>query len=275
MSSNGGQTSNRISFITANYVAREIGFNMTGGWGQGDRATNEYFRPIETFAARFDKLLGDIRALGFEAVDIWNAHLNWAWATEDHLSIARESLQKHNLQVTSLAGGFGATRDEFAAACRVAVALGTTILGGSTSLLRTDREATVATLKEHGVRLGIENHPGEKIPRDVLDQIGDGADGTIGTAVDTGWWGTQGYDAAQAIEELGPHIFVVHLKDVLAAGAHETCRFGQGIVPIEQCVRVLQQMGYAGSYGVEHEPEHFDPSEDCRAMRGMLEGWLS
>ncbi len=268
-------TTNRISFITANYVARQIGFNMTEGWGQGDRATNEYFRPIETFAERFGKLLDDIRAMGFEAIDLWNAHLHWAWATEEHIASARDLLARHGLRVLSLAGGFGATPDELDRACKLAVAMDAPLLAGSTTLLSKDRAATVAILKQHGVRLAIENHPGEKTPADVLRQIGDGGDGMLGTAVDTGWWGTQGYDAAKAIEELWSHILCVHLKDVLAAGAHETCRFGRGVVPIEACVRTLQHMGYQGSYGIEHEPDHYDPSEDCRAVLQMLRGWLA
>jgi L-ribulose-5-phosphate 3-epimerase len=269
-----GGTTNPISFITANYVARELGYNMTGGWGQGDRATNEHFRPIETFVERFDELLRDIRAMGFAAIDLWNAHLNWAWATDAHIATARELLAKHNLPVLSLAGGFGATSQEFESACRLAAALGARILAGSTPLLAKDRASVVAILKQHGVKLGIENHPGEQTPADVLRQIGDGGDGTLGTAVDTGWWGTQGYDAAKAIEELGDHVLCVHLKDVLAAGAHDTCLLGQGVVPIKACVRTLQGMGYRGSYGIEHEPETYDPTEDCRAMLQMLRGWL-
>ena len=60
----------------------------------------------------------------------------------------------------------------------------------------------------------------------------------------------------------------VHLKDVRAVGEpHETCRWGEGIVPIERCVRTLQRIGYAGAIAVEHEPETFDPTDDVRAMR--------
>jgi L-ribulose-5-phosphate 3-epimerase len=269
---------NPISFITANYVGRELGFHVTEGWMQGDRATNAYFQPLETFGERFDTLIGGVRSLGFESIDLWTAHLNWAWATPEHLAAAREVLAKHGMAVTSLAGGFGATRDEFAACCRVAVAMGTGVLGGSCQLLHSDRAAVVGLLKEHGLRLAIENHPAEKTPAAILAQIGDGGDGTIGTAVDTGWWGTQGYDAARAIEELGDHVFCVHLKDVLAAGEHLTCLYGRGVVPIEECVRVLQRRGYTGSIGVEHEPFHphhsYDPSEECAAMLGMLRGWL-
>ena len=38
---------NAISFITANFVAREIGYSMSD-WGEGDRATQECFRPNES-----------------------------------------------------------------------------------------------------------------------------------------------------------------------------------------------------------------------------------
>ena len=41
---------NTISFMTANYVAREIGYNMTKGWMEGDDATNAFFAPIDTYA---------------------------------------------------------------------------------------------------------------------------------------------------------------------------------------------------------------------------------
>ncbi len=262
-----------ISFMSANYVAKQLDFKMTEGWGQGDQATNAYYRPLDTFGERFDALLREISTMGFDALDLWTAHLNWAWATKDHLAIARELLQRHDLQVVSLAGSFGATRAEFEAACRLAVEVGTTILGGNVQLLSSERAAVVSLLKEHGLKLAIENHP-EKSPEEMLEKIGDGGDGTIGTAVDTGWYGTQAYDAVQAIERLEEHIMHVHLKDVLATGAHETCRYGQGVVPIEACVKTLKRIGYSGAYSIEHEPDHYDPTEDCRAMLPMLRGWL-
>jgi sugar phosphate isomerase/epimerase len=108
----------------------------------------------------------------------------------------------------------------------------------------------------------------------VLAKI-DRGDGLLGATVDTGWWGTHGYDAARAIEELGEHVLHVHLKDVRAVGEpHETCPWGEGIVDVEGCVRALQRMGYGGAIAVEHEPEDHDPSEECAAMRAQLEAWL-
>jgi sugar phosphate isomerase/epimerase len=264
---------NTISFMTANYVARQIGYNMTEGWMQGDKATNDYFRPLETFPARFDEYLADAKALGFEAMDIWIAILNPVWATDGHIRAAQDTLAKYELKVVSLAGGFGNNREEFEKTCRLAAALQTTVLGGGTSLLQSNRNSVISTLKDYGLKLGIENHP-EKTPDELLAKIGDGGDGTIGAAVDTGWFGTHNYDAAKALEAIDDHLFHVHLKDVLAPGAHETCRFGWGCVPIEECVKTLQRIGYTGAISVEHEPDHYDPTADVKASLEMLKAWM-
>lgn len=38
-----GRLMNVLSFISANYVARETGYHMPGGWMEGDAATNAWF----------------------------------------------------------------------------------------------------------------------------------------------------------------------------------------------------------------------------------------
>lgn len=266
---------NTISFMSANFVARQIGYRMTDGWGQGDRAANDYFAPLDTYAERFAAMLAEIRDMGFEALDLWTSHLNLPWASEAHIATARDLLAAHGLRVTSLGGWFGATPEQFERACQIAVGVGTKILGGSTSLITKDRASVVRLLEQYDLRLGLENHPNEKTPSDMLAEISDDGGGRIGTTVDTGWWGTQGYDAAHAIDELAQHIMHVHLKDVLAPGAHESCRYGRGCVPIEPCVRTLQRLGYAGGISIEHEPGLIDPTEDCIADLAMLRAWLN
>jgi L-ribulose-5-phosphate 3-epimerase len=264
---------NTISFMTANFVARQLDYHMTGGWGQGMRATGDYFRPLESYAERFERLLQEVVAMGFSALDLWHAHLDQSWATNQHIAIARDLLAQYNLPVTSLASGFGSTVEEFARTCRLAVALGVPVLGGGSPLLQTERAAVVSLLREHEIKLGYENHP-EKTPQELLAKLGDGDEDVIGVALDTGWFGTQGYDAAKAIAELEGRLFHIHLKDVLAAGAHDTCRFGRGVVPVRSCVETLQRIGYTGPICVEHEPDHFDPTDDVIASRQMLEAWL-
>ncbi|MGH2820822.1 MAG: sugar phosphate isomerase/epimerase family protein [Actinomycetota bacterium] len=264
---------NTISFMSANYVARVLGYRMTDGWGQGERATSDRFSPLDTFGEAFDEILRDARGLGFEAVDLWTAHLDWRWATDDHLSAARELLARHGLAVASLAGSFGATPEEFEAACRVARAVGAPVLGGFSDLLAIDRSALVGLLYDYDLRFGIENHP-EKHPREIEARIGDGAGGRIGATIDTGWYGTQGYDAALAIEQLAEHVVHVHLKDVYSPGAHVTCAFGEGCVPLHRCVQALESIGYEGAASVEHEPEDHDPTEECRRSLSTLRGWL-
>ena len=260
-----------ISFMTANDVAAQIGYRMAD-WGDGDAATNAWYAPIETYRERFDALLARATGLGFRSIDLWTSHLNPTWATEEHVGIAVDLIAQHRVRVVSLAGWYGATADEFAATCRVAVALGRPILGGQTSAWRRDRAAVLALLEEHDLRLGFENHP-EKSSAEMLALIGDAPD-RVGTTVDTGWYGTQGYDAARAIEELGSRVLHVHLKDVRAVGRHDTCRYGDGVVPIEGCVRALAKIGYRGGISIEHEPETYDPTDEIVANAAMLRGWL-
>ncbi len=263
-----------VSFMTANYVARQLGFKMKAGWSEGDRATNAYFAPAATYADRLDELLAGIAALGFSRIDLWTAHLHWSWATAAHLRIARQLAHKHHLGLQSYAGGFGETRAEFERACDTAAKVGIPLLGGMSSLLDADPRGFGAILKERGLKFGCENHP-EKTPAELLKKIEGADEELVGAAVDTGWFGTWGYDAAEAIRALRDRLFYVHLKDVLRAGSHDTCRFGAGCVPIKRCVETLKAIKYLGGISIEHEPASYDPSEECRAGREMVEGWLS
>ena len=257
-----------IAFMTANYVARETGWTMHG-WSHGDRTTNDAFSPLESFGERFDALLADARALGFEAVDLWGAHLNPSWATAEHVELAREALARHRLRVCTYATWVDTTT--VARACEIALDVGTTVLGAGTSAPLPE---LVQVLRDHGVRLAIENHP-EKTPDELLAKLAEDG-GTLCATVDTGWWATHGYDPVRAIEEIGEFVQHVHLKDVKVAGEpHETCRWGEGVVDVEGCVRALQRLGYEGAIAVEHEPEDHDPGEECRAMLADLKRWLA
>jgi sugar phosphate isomerase/epimerase len=260
---------NRMSFMGANLVAQQLDWNMTEGWMQGDAAANAHYSPIETYEERFDAFVSSAVAAGFDTVDVWHPMLNYQWATPEHIAAAQRVLQRHGVTVASYGSYYGDTVEEFRAANEVAAALGTRILGGQTGLLATDRAATLSVLREFGHVLGLENHP-QKSAAELLDEIGTDHDGLVGATVDTGWFATQGADAAQAIRELGANVFYVHLKDIRAAGAHDTCALGDGVVPIADCVAALREIGYEGTISIEHEPEHYNPFPEVEVSRQRL-----
>jgi sugar phosphate isomerase/epimerase len=264
---------NRISFMGANLVAQQLDWNMTEGWGQGDAAANAYYAPIETFEERFDRFIGEAVGAGFDTVDVWHPQLSYEWATDAHIDAAKRVLEARQVTVASYGSYYGDTIGQFARANEVASALGTRILGGQTRLLASDRESTIAILEEFDNVLGLENHP-QKDAAALLAEIGTDHNGRIGATVDTGWFGTQGADAADAIRELGSNVFYVHLKDVRAVGAHDTCAYGDGIVPIADCVAAMSEIGYAGGISIEHEPEHYNPFPEVEASRQILIGLL-
>lgn len=260
---------NRISFNGANVVAEQLGWNMTKGWSEGDSAASAYYAPIATFEERFDAFIRKVVASGFDTVDVWSATLDYHWATDSHIEAAGRVLRERGVQVASYGGGFGETADEFRRSNEVILGLGCRVLGGRTPLLETDRRTTLSILEEYGTLLALENHP-ERSSEELAEQIGTDQDGLVAATVDTGWFATQGFDPGRALRELGPAVAHVHLKDIRAAGGHDTCALGDGIVDIADCVEALKEIDYRGVISIEHEPEHYDPYEEVVLSRSRL-----
>jgi sugar phosphate isomerase/epimerase len=274
-----------VSYLTANLVARPVGYHMTRGWMQGDHATNDLFRSPEHFADRFDEMIAGIRALGFTSVDLWCAHLHPAWTTVRQLESARAILDQHGVTVTAFPCHWGSTVADLRAIKRVVDVLGTDLISGNHGLLATDRPALVRELRALKLRLAYENHP-EKSAEEMLAKIGPGDADVLGLAYDTGWAVTNGFDAVAALPALLPRLFHLHAKDVKPRRAaptgfalidmgHETCALGDGVAGIEQVIRHAVAGGFTGPIGIEHEPEDYDPAEDCRKSLARVRAWLA
>lgn len=274
-----------FSFMTANFVAREIGYRMPGGWMQGENATQAAFRPLSTYRERFDAMLGEIKELGFTAIDLWAAHLHWQWATLEHVEIAKELLAKHGLAVRTYAAWVPGDETDLRGACRLCASLGISYISGHIELVAQKRSAAVAILREFGVAYGIENHTETSIA-ELRARLGEGDADVIGLALDTGWCVTRGWDAVAGVVELLPRIFAVHLKDVKARRpektgfefidlGHETCRLGDGMAPVAAVLALLRERGFRGPIAIEHEPEEFDPRPDARAGLERARQWWS
>jgi predicted dehydrogenase/sugar phosphate isomerase/epimerase len=275
----------RISFVTANFVARQLGYRMEHGWMQGDAATQAWFSPLPTFATRFDEMLQEVKALGFDAIDLWGAHLHWHWATLSHLDTAKALLAKHGLAVRSYATWVGGDAADLRAACQLCNYIGIPLIAGNIELVARNRTEETNILREYGVLYAVENHP-EKNAAELRARIGQGDEDVVGVALDTGWCATQSWNALEALRELYPRLFTIHLKDVKAKRSqpsglpfvdmgHETCRLGEGVVPAQTVVEELRRLDYRGSICIEHEPEEFDPREDCRAGLERVTRWWS
>lgn len=274
-----------ISIMSANFVAREVNYDMRNGWSEGDSAAQEWFQPLATYRARFSALLDEIVDLGFNRIDLWTSHLHWKWATPAHIAIARDCLRERNLAVASYAGHFGSSADEVTAACLLCRELGIPILGGFTELLQEDRPTLVHILRQHGLIFALENHP-ELSMSELLKKVGSGDDDVIGITFDSGWFATQGADVLDALKAGRARLKHVHLKDVRAPAiqptgypfkdiGHETCKIGEGIVPVQEILKTLIATGYRGGISIEHEPESERPHRACEDSRKSVLAWLN
>ena len=203
-------------------------------------------------------MLTAVAAAGFEAMDMWMAHLNWRWATPEHIAIARDLLDRHGIRVVSLAGNFGETPSDLAAACASRTRSTSTCSAAWATCCGTTARARSRCCASTVSASPTRTTPRRR-PQEVLALIGD-ADDVLGAAVDTGWWATQGYDPVQAIRDLQGRLFYVHLKDVEAPGTHNTCMHGEGVAEIAACVDELLELGYLGALSIEHEPYDRDPT---------------
>ncbi|MDA9764109.1 sugar phosphate isomerase/epimerase [Opitutales bacterium] len=265
---------NKISFITANFVARELGYELTEGWHQGNNATNDYFRSIDTFPKRFDALLKEINRMGFQSIDLWVSHLHWAWATKEHSKIANSLINKHRLRVASMVGNFGATRLELEAACQVANAMEIRLLAGSVPFLRINRDEAVTILRDYGLEFAQMNQKEESADQ-LLKKIGYDNHDILGIAIDTGWYQVLKESLFDAFEELAPNLKLVQLKDVVAMEGNTTCIYEKGVIPVHQCIQKLQEIRFNGSITVEHHPFDRNPAEECQHNFELLRSWLT
>lgn len=274
---------NRFSCMTANFVAQPLGYHMPNGWAQGDQATNAAFAPLSTFEELFEDVLEHAKELGFNAIDLWSRHLAWDWATPEHITIAKALLLKHGVAVRSYSAWVMGDASDLRSVCRLCRLFDIPYIAGHIELVDTDRETAVSILREFGVGYAIENHTETSIDQ-VKARLGEGDEDVIGIALDTGWCGTRDWDAMEGLYSLYDRIFTVHVKDVLAKRdeatgyefadwGHETCRLGDGIVPVEAVVKELRRRGFRGSVCIEHEPERYDPSEEIKDSLRIANQW--
>jgi len=135
-------------------------------------------------------------------------------------------------------------------------------------------------VKEYDIRFAIHNHgPEDKIwhsPLDVLKAV-KSMDPRMGCCIDVGHTVRAGTDVVQAIQEAGPRLFNVHVKDLTSFQSKESqVPVGDGVMPLRKMFAALIAMNYKGFVDLEYEIHPDDPMPGTIAsfayMRGVLAG---
>ena len=146
---------------------------------------------------------------------------------------------------------------------------------GRDALLLTER-----FVREYDIRLAFHNHgPEDKIwhsPLDVLKAVKN-MDPHMGCCIDVGHCVRAGTDVVQAIHEVGPRLFDVHIKDLTSFTSKESqVAVGDGIMPVRGIFEALIATNYKGFVDLEYEIHADDPMPGVIAsysyMRGVLAG---
>jgi sugar phosphate isomerase/epimerase len=135
-------------------------------------------------------------------------------------------------------------------------------------------------VKEYDIRIAIHNHgPEDKVwpsPLDVLKSV-KGMDPRMGCCVDVGHTVRAGTDVKDAIRQIGPRLFDVHMKDLTDFTAKESqVTVGDGIMPVREIFEELIAIRYGGFVDLEYEVHGDDPMPgvigSMAYMRGVLTG---
>ncbi len=250
-----------IAFNTANLVGQVTDYHYElKQWGDQHQKTM-----AATDERAWAAICAAIAAAGFRAVEVWEAHASPEKLNRSRAATWKAILKDHGLLPIAYAGHLSRETLEV---CQwldiphIDGGLGSLTLPAATDLCR-----------NFGIGFNFENHP-EKGVADILAKIGGGNE-WLGVCVDTGWLGTQGVAAPEAIRTLGWWVRHAHIKDVKAVGAHETCLLGEGIVNIAGCLEALQSIDYRGWYSWEDEPENRNPFNSAVRNRQWIEQRLA
>jgi sugar phosphate isomerase/epimerase len=102
-------------------------------------------------------------------------------------------------------------------------------------------------------------------------------DPRMGCCIDVGHCVRAGTDVVQAIHEVGPRLFNIHMKDLADFTSKESqVAVGEGIMPIREIFDALIATKYPGYVDLEYEIHGDDPmpgvTESFAYMRGVLAG---
>ena len=131
-------------------------------------------------------------------------------------------------------------------------------------------------VKATGIRVAIHNHgPEDKLypsPVDVYDHV-KGLDERIGLCLDIGHAARAGADPVKVVDDYGPRIFDLHIKDLKAISRQpQTIELGRGVLDIPGLLKALVRIKFQGVCSIEHEMDMNDPLPGIAESAGFFRG---
>jgi sugar phosphate isomerase/epimerase len=135
-------------------------------------------------------------------------------------------------------------------------------------------------VQEYGIKIAVHNHgPEDKhfpTPQSVLEVVRN-MDPRCGLCMDIGHTARTGADVVASIQEAGPRLLDMHVKDLRDLRAKESqSDVGDGAMPFAAIFRQLRKMNYRGGVMLEYEIHENDPlpgmQKSLAYMRGVLAG---
>jgi sugar phosphate isomerase/epimerase len=135
-------------------------------------------------------------------------------------------------------------------------------------------------VKEYNIAVAVHNHGPEDrhfpTPQSVLEAV-KGMDRRVGLCMDLGHSARAGADLIGSIEQAGPRLLDMHIKDLKDFSAKAAqCGVGEGAIPVREIFKALKKVGYTGCVNLEYEIHADNPlpgmKQSLAYMRGVLAG---
>jgi sugar phosphate isomerase/epimerase len=104
-----------------------------------------------------------------------------------------------------------------------------------------------------------------------------GLDPRVGVCIDVGHTTRTGVGAVESIQEAGPRLLDLHIKDLRdLRDRNSQCPVGDGAMPVVEIFKTLKKMSYQGCVNLEYEIDGDNPlpgmAKSFAYMRGVLAG---
>jgi len=251
-----------IGTITCSYYLKVYGYERPDDFNWG--AMCDKWRS-DLDGKGFLAFAAEIRALGFNAIEIWEPTYSYMKYSIGEAEAMRKELNAMGFETIAycIGGWSPSSANAVNSAYQFAKALGAEVVVGCIQDPDGILPAVETAGKKYGMRYAIENHPKPNLesPDEIAKAIAPYE--TVGANLDTGIYNSQGYDLLGAYELMKDKVFHVHLKDTLK-GSNDGCfPIGDGDAELSALIKRLAADGYKYMLSVEFEHDG-DPTEGLK-----------